>query len=215
MYFDRKRRAWMPGIKRGTLMLVLFFAIAAVAAITQIDLTTQVKGILAAANGGTGIAYFTASGPTAARTYAFPDASTTVLTTNAAVTVPQGGTGVAALTAHYGVLGNGTSAVTLVAPGTSGTCWISNGASADPSWQSCPGGLSFADAEVPTGTIDGSNAAFTLAHTPNPAASLNCNKNGQIMYAGGADFTLATATITYTTGAKPKTGDVHSCSYRY
>lgn len=44
----------------------------------QVDLTNGVAGILPAANGGTGIAYFTVSGPTAARTFTFPDASDTV-----------------------------------------------------------------------------------------------------------------------------------------
>jgi len=53
---------------------------------------------------------FIASGPTTARTYTFPDASTTVLTTNSLVSVAQGGAGTSSLS---GVLiGNGTSAVT-------------------------------------------------------------------------------------------------------
>lgn len=73
----------------------------------------------------------------------------------------------------------------------------------------------FADNEVPSGTIDGSNAVFTLAHTPNPALSLDLFKNGQEMIAGGVDFTLATATITFTAGSKPQTGDTLICSYRF
>ena len=59
----------------------------------SVVLTTDVSGILPTANGGTGIAFFTAAGPTTARVYTFPDASTTILTTNAAVTFAQGGTG--------------------------------------------------------------------------------------------------------------------------
>lgn len=61
----------------------------------NVVLTTDVTGILPTANGGTGIAFFTAAGPTVARVYTFPDVATTVLTTNAAITAPQGGTGVA------------------------------------------------------------------------------------------------------------------------
>jgi hypothetical protein len=81
-----------------------------------VSLTADVTGILPTANGGTGIAYFTAAGPTVARVYTFPDAAATVLTTNAAVTVAQGGTGAATLT---GVLkGNGTSAFTAATAGT-------------------------------------------------------------------------------------------------
>ena len=203
MYFDEKRRAYMPGIKRGTLMLVLLFAIAAVAAVTQIDLVTQVKGILPSANGGTASAYLTVSGPTAARTFTFPDASATVLTSNAAVTVAQGGTGQTSLTAHYMILGNGTSAATLVAPGTSSYCWVSNGASADPSWQVCPGGAVQVYSETPTGTCDGTNATFTLANTPT-TGTLRLFKNGVRLAAGaGADYTLSAATITFAAGSKP------------
>ncbi len=62
----------------------------------QIGLTTGVTGILPGANGGTANGFFAVSGPTTSlKTFAFPDASATVLTTNAAVTVAQGGTGIA------------------------------------------------------------------------------------------------------------------------
>jgi len=50
---------------------------------------------------------------TAIRTYTFPDANATVLTTNALVTVAQGGTGANTLTGI--LIGNGTSAFTSVA----------------------------------------------------------------------------------------------------
>lgn len=50
----------------------------------------------------------TISGPTAARTYTFPDANATLLSTNVTVTVAQGGTGVSTLTGI--VKGNGTGA---------------------------------------------------------------------------------------------------------
>lgn len=46
--------------------------------LTGLPLTTGVTGILPTANGGTGIAYFTAAGPTAARVYTFPDAAMSV-----------------------------------------------------------------------------------------------------------------------------------------
>ena len=93
----------------------------------QIDLTNGVTGILPTANGGTGMAFFTAAGPTTARVYTFPDAAATVLTSNAAVTVAQGGTGLTTLTANNVILGNGASNPTFVAPGTSGNVLTSNG----------------------------------------------------------------------------------------
>jgi hypothetical protein len=50
------------------------------------------------------------------------------------VSVANGGTGVASLSANHVLLGNGTSAVQLVAPGTSGNVLTSNGTT----WQSSP-----------------------------------------------------------------------------
>ncbi len=84
---------------------------------TGLPLTTGVTGVLPVANGGTNNAFFTVSGPaSSAKTYTFPNASSTVLTDNAAVTVAQGGTGATTLT---GVLkGNGTSAFTAATAGT-------------------------------------------------------------------------------------------------
>lgn len=70
----------------------------------------------------------------------------------------------------------------------------------------------FADNETPTGTINSVNTSFTLAHTP-VGTSLSLYKNGQLQIAGGADYTLATATITY--GTAPKTGDVLVANYRF
>lgn len=95
--------------------------------VTGLPLTTAVTGILPTANGGTGIAFFTAAGPTIARIFTFPDAAATVLTSNAAVTVAQGGTGLGTLTTNNLLVGAGTSNVTFIAPGTSGNVLTSNG----------------------------------------------------------------------------------------
>ena len=53
---------------------------------TGLPVTTGVTGILPTANGGTGIAFFTAAGPTVARTYTFPDEAATIARTDAAQT---------------------------------------------------------------------------------------------------------------------------------
>lgn len=51
-------------------------------------------GTLAGGNGGTGNAFMQFTGPaTSQKTYTLPNASTTILTTSATITVPQGGTG--------------------------------------------------------------------------------------------------------------------------
>lgn len=76
-----------------------------------------------------------------------------------------------------------------------------------------PGGLNFADAEVPSGTIDGVNNTFTLAHTPSPSGSLILIRNGAAQRAGGSDFTLTTNSIAY--AGAPASGDTHQAWYRY
>src|SRR5579859_1886323 len=60
MHWDSKRRVYMEKHKLSTrqwtalVCIVIFIAPWLVAAVTQIDLTTQVKGVLPTANGGTG-----------------------------------------------------------------------------------------------------------------------------------------------------------------
>ncbi len=94
----------------------------------QVVLTDGVSGILPGANGGTGNGFFAVSGPaTSLRTFTFPNTNATVLTSDAAVTVAQGGTGLATLTANNLLVGNGTGNVTFIAPGTSGEVLTSNG----------------------------------------------------------------------------------------
>ena len=70
----------------------------------------------------------------------------------------------------------------------------------------------FVDNIVPSGTINGSNTAFTLPSTPNPADSLKLQYNGQLMKAGGEDYTLSGATVTL--NVAPISGDILLASYR-
>ena len=59
-----------------------------------------------------------------------------------------------------------------------------------------PTPVNFADNETPTGTFDGVNITFTLAHTPNPLASLQLFLNGQFQ-TQGVDYVLVTSSIIY------------------
>lgn len=71
----------------------------------------------------------------------------------------------------------------------------------------------FVSSEVPTGTINGTNDTFTLANTPT-AGSLHLYVNGVRMNPlSGNDYTIATATITFLSGAIPQTGDVILADY--
>jgi len=101
--------------------------------------------------GGTtvGKAVFTAASESAARTAMFAaifGANSDITSLSGLTTplsVPQGGTGLATLTANNVILGNGTSAPAFVAPGTNGNLLTSNGTT----WQStapAAGGLNAA-----------------------------------------------------------------------
>lgn len=78
-----------------------------------VDLTSGVTGILPSTNGGTGNGFFKISGPaTTEKTFTLPNNSATILTTNDAVTVAQGGTGLTQTSDDGVFVGNSTSAMT-------------------------------------------------------------------------------------------------------
>ena len=113
-----------------------------------VALTTHVSGILPGANGGTGNGFFEVAGPASSlKTFTFPNASTTVLTTNAAVTVAQGGTGVATLASNGVLYGNGTGVVLVTAQG--GTNTVLAASAGAPAFSSSP----TVSALTATGTI--------------------------------------------------------------
>ena len=64
--------------------------------------------------------------------------------------------------------------------------------------QQIDGGGYFVYNETPSGTINGVNDTFTLAHAPNPSSSLTLTLNGQVLIQG-SDYTLSGSTITMTT----------------
>lgn len=70
------------------------------------------------------------------------------------------------------------------------------------------GGLTdanFVDGEVPSGTKDGVNTAFTLTAAPDPAASLELIFNGYVL-TPAVGFTLAGANITAIAPFLPNSG---------
>ena len=156
------------------------------AAVTQVDLTTNVKGVLPTANGGTGVN----------STAVFP-ASGTIMTTTTGVAAsqlpnPTASTlgGVESLTCGAGSHINSIS--------TSGVpnCSADTGANFNQG--------------APTGTINGVNTSFTLSPAPASSANVSCYLNGlQQQQGAGNDYTISGSTITYLTA--PPTGAKLNC----
>lgn len=101
------------------------------------------------------------TGPTSSdKTFTLPDASSTILTSNAAVTVAQGGTGRATLTTHGVLIGEGTAAINQTAAGTAGQALLSGGAGADPAF----GALDISTSAI-TGTLPPANGGVAKVST--------------------------------------------------
>jgi hypothetical protein len=89
--------------------------------------------------------------------------------------------------------------------GSSGPCGSGGGGGVLPS---------FADAEVPSGSVNGGNTVFSLVNSPSPAASLDLSRNGLLMKQG-SDYTLSSNVVTFLIASTPQTGDLLQASYRF
>lgn len=151
---------------------------------------------LAVADGGTGASTATdaRTNLSAAKSGANSDiTSISGLTT--ALTVAQGGTGATTLTANNVVLGNGTSAVQFVAPGTAGNVLVSNGTT----WTS--GGAGVTSAVAGNGiSVSGATGAVTFSSAApsfNSVGSyvygyLVISRGGLLTWSAGATFSAGT-----------------------
>lgn len=88
---------------------------------------------------------------------------TTAPTFSTALGVASGGTGAASFTANNVLLGNGTSALQVVAPGTSGNVLTSNGTTWSSSTPAAGVSLSAANTWTATQTFNGSSSTFGTA----------------------------------------------------
>jgi len=153
----------------------------------SVSLTADVSGILPGANGGTNNGFMDFTGPaTTLKTFTLPNASATILTTNATLTVAQGGTGATSLT---GLLqGNGTAAFTAIAnSSTVGQTLRVTGASAY-GW----GALDLADADAVTGLLPDANIAATITRDSEwpPATATLTNKTLDVEATGNVFTTV-------------------------
>ncbi|MCU1339479.1 MAG: hypothetical protein JWO19_5060 [Bryobacterales bacterium] len=100
------------------------------------------------------------------------------------------------------------------ASGNLGDCVRVDGSSGPCGGGGGGGGGSFADAEIPAGVVNGSNAAFTLASTPSPAGSLQIYRNG-LLQRQSADYQISGNAITFFLASIPQSGDLLVASYRF
>ena len=192
------------------------------------DGSAALSQIIASTYGGTGNGFTKFSGPTTSeKTFTLPNATATILTDNAAVTVAQGGTGRATSTTAYGLLAAGTTATgahQTLAAGATTEILVGGGASALPVWTTATGSGSPVRGTSPTvasptlsGTTTISNAngagyeATISGSVSSPYDVLTLTSKGgsggwggqinfDVSYSGGATGTVFQIKGTGTTG---------------
>ncbi len=122
---------------------------------------------------------FQVTGPTALRTYTYPDANATVLTDNTDVTVAQGGTGWGAIQAGAIPYGNGTGALSTTTAGTPG--FVLALLSGVPTW-------------VATTTL--ANISGTLGITKGGTGGSLTASNGGVVYSDASQMQILGGTAT-------------------
>ncbi len=163
------------------------------------DGSAALSQIIASTFGGTGNGFTKFSGPTTSeKTFTLPNASATVLTDNAAVTVAQGGTGRATGTTAYALVATGTTATgaqQTLANGATTEILVGGGASALPVWTTANGSgapvratspaLTTPDLGTPTALV-GTNITGTASGFTAGNVTTNANLTGDITSVGNA-----------------------------
>ena len=149
---------------------------------------------------GVGDSFFAVTGPaTSQKTFTFPNANATVLTTNALVTLAQGGTGANLTSTDWGVVyGTDSSTMAITSSGSCGQILLSGGSigggGTAPSWSTA----TYPTTATGTGTIlraDGTNWVASTATYPTTATG-----TGTILRADGTNWVASTATYPDTAG---------------
>jgi aspartate 1-decarboxylase len=143
-----------------------------------------------------------------------PITASGTITLAGTLVVGNGGTGLATTPTNGQLLiGNGTG-YTLAGITAGAGITVTNGAGSITIASTALLGTNFVTREVPTGSVNSSNRAFTLANTP-VAGSEEVYVNGVLQNSGsGNDYVISTNTITFEVAATPQTGDVILVNYR-
>ena len=209
---------------------------------TFVNLATNVTGILPSANGGTGNGFTKFSGATTAeKTYTLPNATCSILTSNAAVTVAQGGTGLTSTPSNGQVdIGNGTGftratltqgtgititnaagsitiASSVTSPIPSGTVMIFKQTAAPTGWtKDTTVGLNDSALRIVTGTVStGGTVAFSTAFASQSVAgtlSSTTATNQNTTATGSVSSPASSGLTTATNQATTAGGSVSSSS---
>ena len=149
----------------------------------QIDMTNGVTGILPSTNGGTGNDFTKFTGPaTSEKTFTLPNASATILTDNAVVTLTQGGSAKALTASNGGIVWTDSDSMEVLSGTATANKVLMSGSSATPVW-STP---TYPNASATSGKIiisDGTNYIASTPTFPNSAST-----SGQQLIADGTNF---------------------------
>jgi hypothetical protein len=127
----------------------------------------------------------------------------TISSVSTAITPAQGGTGLTTLTANNVILGNGTSNVTFVAPGTNGNVLTSNGTTWTSVTPAAGVSLSAAQTFTATQTFNGSSSTFGVvlldaAETVNVVASAPSATTNFYVQSGSVQYYTTSAANNWT-----------------
>lgn len=120
--------------------------------------------------------------------------------------VANGGTGQSSLTANALIVGNGTSPVSFIAPGTSGNILTSDGTN----WVSqAPATVKkFRRTSIASGTQNGSNTTFTITNALDVGTELILIGSVPLIEGSGNNYTISGTTLTFNAGNPPLATDI-------
>lgn len=152
------------------------------------DGSAALTQVIASTYGGTGNGFTKFTGATTAeKTYTLPDATTTILTTNAAVSETQGGTGQTTYTTGDILYASGSNTLSKLAAGTD-TYVLTMGASV-PAWAA-------PSSSTPTRQVLTSGTSITFDGDNGTWASLTLAHNATLTFNDFSDFTKGQITVT-------------------